>query len=242
MKKWKKYVKGTLAALFTVLGVILAIFLGLRFLRFFMPFVIGWIIAMIASPLVRMVEKRMKIARKHTSMLIIIAVLAAIIAAGYFIGAKAVEETSALIDQAPDIYSGFREDFQEVEHNLNKFMKQLPENVQTSINNVQDDLGERIGKLVGNISEWTVGYAGDMAKHLPNVLISIILPYYLHIFSLRTGMESWSLGGITHRRSSRKNGSCSQTALKRYSAVILRHSSRSWLLSGRYFVWGCCFC
>ena len=174
MKKWKKYVKGTLAALFTVLGVVLAIFLGIRFLRFFMPFVIGWIIAMIASPLVRMVEKRMKIARKHTSMLIIIAVLAAIIAAGYFIGAKAVEETSALIDQAPDIYSGFREDFQEVEHNLNKFMKQLPENVQTSINNVQDDLGERIGKLVGNISEWTVGYAGDMAKHLPNVLISII--------------------------------------------------------------------
>ena len=52
--------------------------------------------------------------------------------------------------------------------------EQLPENVQTSINNVQDDLGERIGKLVGNISEWTVGYAGDMAKHLPNVLISII--------------------------------------------------------------------
>ena len=84
--KWKKYVKGILAALFTVLGVILVIVLGLKFLRFFMPFVIGWIIAMIASPLVRMVEKRMKIARKHTSMLIIIAVLAAIIGAGYFIG------------------------------------------------------------------------------------------------------------------------------------------------------------
>ena len=54
--KWKKYVKGILAALFTVLGVILVIVLGLKFLRFFMPFVIGWIIAMIASPLVRMVE------------------------------------------------------------------------------------------------------------------------------------------------------------------------------------------
>ena len=146
--KWKKYVKGILAALFTVLGVILVIVLGLKFLRFFMPFVIGWIIAMIASPLVRMVEKRMKIARKHTSMLIIIAVLAAIIGAGYFIGTKAVEEASDLINQAPDIYSGFREDFRY--------------------------LGERIGKLVGNISEWTVGYAGDMAKHLPSVLISII--------------------------------------------------------------------
>ncbi|WP_302416352.1 sporulation integral membrane protein YtvI [Blautia marasmi] len=174
MKKWKKYVKGILAALFSVLGVILFIVLGIKFLRFFMPFVIGWVIAMIASPLVRMVERRMKIARKHTSMLIIIAVLAAIIGAGYFIGAKAVEETSELINQAPDIYGGFREDFREVEHNLNKFMKQLPENVQTSINNIQDDLGERIGKLVGNISEWTVGYAGDLAKHLPSVLISII--------------------------------------------------------------------
>ncbi|MCA5961267.1 hypothetical protein LC724_14050 [Blautia sp. RD014234] len=104
---------------------------------------------MIASPLVRMVEKRMKIARKHTSMLIIIAVLAAIIGAGYFIGTKAVEEASDLINQAPDIYSGFREDFREVEHNLNKFMKQLPENVQTSINNVQDDAGRTDRKTGG---------------------------------------------------------------------------------------------
>ena len=106
-------------------------------------------------------------------MLIIIAVLAAIIGAGYFIGTKAVEEASDLINLAPDICSGFREDFREVEHNLNKFMKQLPENVQTSINNVQDDLGERIGKLVGNISEWTVGYAGDMAKHLSLIHIYV---------------------------------------------------------------------
>lgn len=174
MRKWKKYVKGILAAVLTVLAVILAVFLGIKFLRFFMPFVIGWVIAMIASPLVRMVEKRMKIARRHTSMVIIIAVLAAIVGGVYFVGAKVTEETSRLIEQAPDIYSGFKDDFQEVEHNLDKFIKQLPDGVQSSINNAQDDLGERIGKLVGSLSNRTVGYAGDLAKNLPNVLISII--------------------------------------------------------------------
>lgn len=174
MKKWKKYVKGILAAVLTILAIVLAVFLGVRLLRFFMPFVIGWLIAMIASPLVRMVEKRMKIARKHTSMLIVIAVLAAIIGAGYFLGAKTAEQVGQIIEQAPDIYGGFREDFQEVEHNLDRFITQLPANVQDSINNVQNSLGEQVGKLVGNLSEWTVGYAGDMAKHLPSVLISII--------------------------------------------------------------------
>lgn len=174
MKKWKKYVKGILAAVLTILAIILTVFLGVRLLKFFMPFVIGWLIAMIASPLVRMVEKRMKIARKHTSMLIVIGVLAGIIGGVYFIGAKTAEQAGMIIEQAPEIYSGFREDFQEVEHNLDRFITQLPGNVQDSINNVQDNLGEQVGKLVGNLSEWTVGYAGDMAKHLPSVLIAII--------------------------------------------------------------------
>lgn len=41
---------------------------GLRLLAFFAPFVIGWIVAMIANPLVRFLEKKIKLVRKHSSM------------------------------------------------------------------------------------------------------------------------------------------------------------------------------
>ena len=43
-----------------------------------MPFVIGWMVAMIANPLVRFMEKKVKILRKHSSAIIIVVVIAAV--------------------------------------------------------------------------------------------------------------------------------------------------------------------
>ena len=73
--KWKKYVKSVVVFLFTIAVIGLGIFLGIKLLKFFMPFVIGWLIALIANPLVRMLERRLKVARKHTSMFLIIGVI-----------------------------------------------------------------------------------------------------------------------------------------------------------------------
>ena len=49
---------------------------GVRLLSFFLPFVIGWIVAMIANPPVRFLEKRLRIVRKHGSVVLIVGVLA----------------------------------------------------------------------------------------------------------------------------------------------------------------------
>ena len=50
-----------------------------------MPFVIGWFISYIASPIVNWLEKRVKIVKKLGSALIIIAVLGAVGILVYFI-------------------------------------------------------------------------------------------------------------------------------------------------------------
>ena len=50
-----------------------------------MPFVIGWIISMIANPLVKFLEKRVKILRKHSSAIIIVVVIAAVVGAFYIL-------------------------------------------------------------------------------------------------------------------------------------------------------------
>ena len=135
---WKKHIKNLLVFIFTLLAVVLGGLIAFKFIRFFMPFVIGWLIALIANPLVRMLERRMKVARKHTSMLLIIAVLAAIIGGIYFIGMKTLQEASSLIEQAPEIYSSFREDFQEAGENLSMIIEELPDGVQKGIADFQD--------------------------------------------------------------------------------------------------------
>ena len=174
MKKWKKYLRGMAAALLTILVVVLCVILGIQLVKFFLPFVIGWIIALIASPLVRIVERRLSIARKHTSMVIIVLVLAALIGGIYLVGAKVARETGNFIQQAPELYGGFKEEFQEVEHNLERFIKQLPEDVQISIDDAQEKLGIQIGKLVTSLSEITVDFASNTAKNLPSAFIGFI--------------------------------------------------------------------
>ncbi len=172
--KLKKYVKSMIVFLITLLGIILGILLGIRFLQFFMPFVIGWIIAMIANPLVRMLERRLKVARKHTSMVIIIGVLAVIIVVIYFLGVKIGEETRSFLEQAPEMYSEFREEFQDAGKNLESIISELPQNIQESLEEAQKDIGDITGQAVGKISQFTVDKAGTFARNIPGILISII--------------------------------------------------------------------
>ena len=172
--KLKKYIKSIVVFFITLMGIILGIILGIRFLQFFMPFVIGWIIAMIANPLVRILERRLKVARKHTSMLIIIGVLALVIAVLYFLGVKIGEETRDFLDQAPEMYSDFTEDFQNAGKNLEIIISELPENIQESLEEVQQDIGTITGQAVGKLSQFTVDKAGSFARNIPSILISII--------------------------------------------------------------------
>lgn len=50
--------------------IVLVCTLGPWLLRFFMPFVVGWCIALICNPLVKFLEKRLKLVRKHSSAVI----------------------------------------------------------------------------------------------------------------------------------------------------------------------------
>ena len=129
---------------------------------------------LIANPLVRILERKLKVARKHTSMLLIIGVLAALVGAFYLVGSKTAKEVGILIEQAPEIYSSVREDFQNAGKNLDKLLDELPQSVQDSVDDFEKSIGEFTGDAVGKLSQITVNQAGDIAKSLPNILISII--------------------------------------------------------------------
>ena len=87
MHDWKTYVKIIVNFLVTLFGILLVIFLLPKLLRFFLPFVIAFVISSIANPLVRFMEKRIKIVRKHSSAIIIVLVLGAVVGILYLLGA-----------------------------------------------------------------------------------------------------------------------------------------------------------
>ena len=83
MNRRQIYVRLFVPLLFYLLIALVCIFVLPRLGVFFLPFVLGWFIAMLANPLVRFLEDHVKIMRKQGSILIIIGVLALIVAAIY---------------------------------------------------------------------------------------------------------------------------------------------------------------
>ena len=167
-----------------LLGLCLVIFLGPRLLHFFMPFVVGWILALLANPLVRFLERRVKLLRRHGSMLIIIAALAIVI--GLFYGASLLvyREMGSFLADAPEIYQSVIAEIGDALQNGRKLAEYFPQNLQPPLLAFSDNLDGLFGKLVSRAAEPTVQIAGHVAKSIPNLLVNmviIILSSYLFL-------------------------------------------------------------
>lgn len=151
---------------------------GPRLIRFFLPFVIGWVIAMIANPLVRFLEKRLKIVRKHSSMLIVIVVLSAILALLYFLITKLVNEASGLVKDIPSYYDVAWVEVQKMMLRIEGVLKFLPEDVQNSVNQFVNHLGEYLNVMVQKIASPTFMAAGNAVKSIPAALVYTIVTIF----------------------------------------------------------------
>lgn len=175
MKQSMKYLKIFANLLVFVGGILVFFLLFPRLLVFFMPFVIGYLISLMANPLVSFLEKRLKIVRKHGSVIIIIAVLAAVILIIYLVVGKIADETLHLIRNLPEIYESAAAQFRKIGENLQVILRRLPLNVQQSIDQVVSNLAEYISDLVQAASVPTVTAAGNFARNVPGTIISIIM-------------------------------------------------------------------
>lgn len=154
---------------------LLLILLVPRILVFFMPFVIGWIIALIANPLVRFFEEKFRIKRKAGTAFVIIAVIALVILAGYLIGVKVTEQVIGLIHELPRMWDGMEEDFRTIGRNLDVLYSRFPEEVRTAIEGVGEEMDGYVGNLVSSVSTPTIEAVGKFAKHLPTLIVGIIM-------------------------------------------------------------------
>ena len=172
--------KRTYLKVFLNLGISLCIllvcvFLLPRIIIWFMPFVTGWIIALIASPLVHFFEKRLKIRRKAGTAFVIISVIALVILAGYLIGAQLVEQIAEFIGDVPKLWEAAQEDFAQIGEKLSVALKYLPSELQLTINSITGNVQKYFGGIMESISEPTITALGNFVGSLPNIVISVIM-------------------------------------------------------------------
>lgn len=175
MKKSVRYLKIFANLLVAVLGIVVVFYFGPRLILFFMPFVVGYLISLIANPLVRFFEKHLKIVRKHGSIIIIVGVLALVILLLYLALTKIGAEVVQLVGNLPEIYDNFAKDFHEIGENLSVVIQKLPVEVQRSISGFTSNLSTYLGGLVQAVGQPTFEAAGNFAKNVPGTLIAIIM-------------------------------------------------------------------
>lgn len=176
MEDWKKkYLRLILNLIIPIVEILAVCLLGPKLLKFFMPFVIGWIIAMIANPLVKFLEKRLRLIRRHSSVLIVVAVLAMIIGLGYGIISWLVMQAIDLGKHLPELYQQAVEEVNAITLRFAHVFALLPDNVQDSWQEFTGNVGATLSLLVQKIASPTVEVAGNVAMKIPNILVSVIM-------------------------------------------------------------------
>lgn len=190
----RPYWKVVASLLFSLIGTFLFILIGIKGLLFFMPFVIGWFISFIASPVVNWLEKRLKIVKKLGSAMIIVLVLVLVIVGLYFAISRIWRELYSLVNNMPELYKELESGMDKVGETLSGIFHMLPEGIKDSWQTMTQDLDRTMGEIMGKVSEPTVMAAGNFAKKIPSVLIATVVTVISAYFFIaeRENIIVWS--------------------------------------------------
>lgn len=171
----RKYWKALVNIVIAIVMVVLVLWLVPRFLWFFLPFVVGWIISLIAAPFVKFFEEKLKIRRKAGSAFVIVAVIAVVVLVLYGICARLAEEVMGLMNALPAMWKSAGTDFKEIGDRLSILVNRLPADMQETLSNLAQQANTYAGELVGKLSTPTIAAVGNFARQLPGILIGIIM-------------------------------------------------------------------
>jgi sporulation integral membrane protein YtvI len=185
MKKSLLYIKIIINFLIFIGALLIVLLLLPKLLRFFVPFVIGWIVAMIANPLVRFLETKVKILRKHSSAIIIVVVIAGIIGAAYLLIAALVREIGELSNDLPNIISQVTVQLNHVSEQIHELSLKLPDSLRNIIDNFMSGISNYASDFVNGIeplSMTTVGnVAGNVAEVFLMTIVTILSAYFFTV-------------------------------------------------------------
>lgn len=173
----RPYWKVLVSLVFSLTATVLFIYVGIKAIFYFMPFVIGWILSVIAGPLVTFLEKKLKIMKRLGSAITIILVLALCIGLIYLIISQIWEEISVLTRNFPSMYHDLERGLSQIGTQGNTLFERFPEQIQNSWATLMNNLDDTASSLIGRIGEPTIEVAGNVAKRIPSVLIGTIVAF-----------------------------------------------------------------
>jgi len=184
------------------LGIVLLIILGAgiifalpaisRFIiylfRLFMPFVFAYVFALIVDPIVRRLQRQIKMPRNVTAWLVILVLIGVVGGGISWAGYRIVSEIRTLFNNMPQIYQKLLIAIDNIKNSLQGFYDILPFNIQQSLSEITTQFTQAVAELINTKSLPFVTGAGSFAKSLPKVFISLIV-FVLSTFFMISDLE-----------------------------------------------------
>lgn len=175
MKKSTKYLK-ILCNFIAMLITLFCVFYILPKLAvYFMPFLVGFVIALIANPVIRFLEKRIKIKRKYGFVLMIIIVIAVIVLlcdGAFSLLWQGLQSFSAYL---PTMYKNAGEEISNAANSLERMLNSLPFVQDLDFDKYETVVQDYLGSMVSDSGENTADRLGSVAKSIPNIFVSVIM-------------------------------------------------------------------
>jgi len=174
---WKTYLKAGLNLIIFVVGLVLACVLLPKLLSLFMPFLIGWIVACIGSPLARFLESRIRMKRKIGSAVIIILVIAGVLLFCYGIGWWLAGQFFGLLKELPNLWASFVESAHNLEQTDSVIARFMPADITEFLNSLETGLLDYVADVLANIgtNTQTMSAMSDMAGKVPQFIVGVFM-------------------------------------------------------------------
>lgn len=185
MQDNKIYVR-ILVNFFIAIGTLLLVIILLpKLLKFFMPFVIAFIISSIANPFIRFMEKKIKIVRKHSSVIMIVLVLGAVVGLLYLLICFLLKQIVNLYEDRFMIYDEVRVLLNNFTENLEGIFVKLPIDMQETLNYLEESLASWAESFLDRVELPNIGVVGSYVGSIVDVaflsIITILAAYFLTV-------------------------------------------------------------
>ena len=215
-KDFRQYLKIIINLMIAAGALLVVVLLVPKVILFFIPFLIGWIIASIANPLVSFLEKKLRIRRKAMSVFVIVLAITAVGAALYLLVSELFKQGVAMINDLPNIWENFEQDLDGLSDKWNVFYKRLPVDIQATLSDLYANMSTYIGDIVNKLGSPAMNAVGNFVKSIPSAIISTIMclisSYYFvaereeiyHYFRAHIPLsiqQKWQIGFRSMKRS-----------------------------------------
>lgn len=189
----RKYSKALINIIVAAAALFCVVFLLPKALVFFSPFVAGWIISLIAGPLVRFFEEKIKLKRKIGSAFVIVAVIALVVLLLYVIGLQLINQITGLLNSLPEMWEAMEADLKEIGNRMDLLLSKIPGETKWKFADITELLEGFSGDFFETIGSPTIAAAGNLAKSLPSIFIGLIMALLSSYFFVaeRQQLSEW---------------------------------------------------